>query len=313
MTLAFPAESQTAVGQRNPPPAVPRRGRGPQIISPGAGVRTAARRLRVAVLEFYERTPLDEKPGSLGREIATRLSAQLTKGGRFELADPEELEQVLGELRVRKGELINEPTALRIGRLAGLDYLIYGGVEKFQIERSRGETLTASVTASYKALSLETGRLWKERELSATVIGDRSEQASDVTGRAIQGTVNEFANLALPEPVGKVALVDADRKQFVINLGSANGVERGTYVQVIRWGKEVRDPDTDEVIERQREVVSWGRVVDTQPRSARVEAGTYSRSDLGVVRWKTRHQKLSELRVGDVVEVVEGRPVGFLR
>lgn len=266
------------------------------------------RRLKVAVLDFFERTPYTRTKGSLGHSIALTLAVELDKTGRFEVFAREDLDSVLSEVRLENGSPVTDTAAARFGKLAKVDYVIYGDIEKLEVGRSeKGDTQTARVTVNYKVLAADSGRVWRTKELSASAVGAPTDDSREVTERAIQRTIEDFVKLSIPEPTGKVALIDAEKGRFVINLGEANGIERGNYFQVVRLGREIRDPDSGEVIEREKEIVCWGRVVEAGDKVAFLEPGEYSKSDIGVVRWKKRRSKLDEVRVGDTVQVADAR------
>lgn len=268
----------------------------------------ANRRLKVAVLDFFESTPYTRTKGSLGHSVALTLAQELDKSGRFEVYAREDLDATLGELRIEPGSIITEQTAARVGKLAKVDYVIFGDIDKLEIARAEKQgTQTARVAVNYRVLAADSGRIWRERDLSATALGSQTDDSRDLTERAIQRTIEDFVKLAIPEPVGKVALIDSEEGRFAINLGSANGITRGTYFQVVRLGREIRDPDKGHVIEREREVICWGKVTQVNDKTAWLEPGEYKKSDIGVVRWKSRKGKLDEVRVGDTVQVVDGR------
>lgn len=290
----------------------PERSRFNSLLGPDRGGSESSsaenRRLRVAVLDFFESTPYTRTKGSLGHSVALSLAQELDKSGRFEVYAREDLEATLGELRVEPGSIITEQTAARVGKLARVDYVIFGDIDKLEISRSeKMGTQTARVSVNYRVLAAESGRIWRERELSANALGSQTDDSRDLTERAIQRTIEDFVKLSIPEPVGKVALIDSEEGRFAINLGSANGITRGTYFQVVRLGREIRDPDTGDVIEREREVICWGKVTQVNDKTAWLEPGEYTRNDIGVVRWKNRKRKLDEVRVGDTVQVVDGR------
>lgn len=270
--------------------------------------RPEGRRLKVAVLDFFESTPYTKTKGSLGHAVALSLAQELDKSGRFEVFAREDLDNALGELRIEPGSLVTEPTAARVGKMAKVDYVIFGDIDKLEVARSdKNATQTAKVNVNYRILSSDSGRVWKEKELSASALGAQTDDSRDLTERAIQRTIEDFVKLAIPEPTGKVALIDSDKGLFAINLGEGNGITKGSYFQVVRLGREIRDPDSGKLIEREREVICWGRVTQVNDRTAWLEPGEYKRNDIGVVRWKTRRTRLDEVRVGDVVQVADGR------
>jgi hypothetical protein len=271
---------------------------------------TGIRPVRLAILDFYERTPYGDKPGSLGRTVASLLAAEYLKRGRFRMVGREAIDEAMSRAKLPPGALIGDAAALRVGRLTRADYVIFGDIGKFTVERSGKDNNLAKVTIDYKMVAVEMGRIWRTRTLSASSIGDSKADPKDVTETALQRTAGDFAKLTIPEPTGKVAALDLDKNRFIINLGSSNGVEKGALYQVVRLGQPIKDPDTGETIERQRDVVGFGRVEEVSERTARLVAGEYRKSDLGQVKWRTRTEILEAIRVGDVVEALESRKLG---
>lgn len=270
---------------------------------------TAVDPLRIAVLDFYERSPFGDSPGSLGRTVAAMVAAEYSRSGRYRILPEAELNRVLQRANLARGSMVNIATALRLGRLAAVEYVVFGEVQKFAVERSDRENYTAKVTIEYRVAAVELGRLWREKTIQASSVGDRMADPKEVIERALMRTANEFARDILPTPQGKVALLDLDRDRFVINLGSAHGVRKGNLFQVVRMGREIKDPDTGEVLERERQVIAYGRAEEVSEKTARLVAGEYRKSDFGRVRWRTRVEMLEAIRVGDVVEALASRKV----
>src|SRR3712207_6735629 len=101
------------------------------LLAPGASAGETppeGRPLKIAVLDFFERTPYTKTQGSLGHQTAVSVAQELDKTGRFDVYSREDLEATMSELRIENGSLVSEQTAARIGKQADVDYVIYGDI-----------------------------------------------------------------------------------------------------------------------------------------------------------------------------------------
>ncbi|MBM9578894.1 hypothetical protein JWG45_17245 [Leptospira sp. 201903070] len=60
--------------------------------------------------------------------------------------------------------------------------------------------------------------------------------------------------------------------QVILNVGSDDGIKNGDRVLIYGLGKEIKDPDSKEIIERLEVVRGKGKVIHTQTRISTVES-----------------------------------------
>jgi TolB-like protein len=107
------AAPQTRSVDRKPQPAAP-------------APPPATERPRVAVL-YFDYNGKNDELAALQKGIAQMLVTSLQQTGVVEVIERERLEAVLGELKLQKGKAIDPATAVRVGKLLGVRYLVLGG------------------------------------------------------------------------------------------------------------------------------------------------------------------------------------------
>lgn len=71
--------------------------------------------------------------------------------------------------------------------------------------------------------------------------------------------------------IGKIAEI-RDRYRVVINRGSLDGVQKNMRFYVYDEGKEIRDPDTQEVLEREEILKAYLKVIHVQEKISILES-----------------------------------------
>lgn len=97
-------------------------------ISAPAGAQTDTRPV-VAVLSFDNNSigANRQEFDGLGKGIQEMLISDLASNGRIRVVDRERIQRVLDEQNLVKGGAIDAETAVRVGRILGAQYAIYGG------------------------------------------------------------------------------------------------------------------------------------------------------------------------------------------
>ncbi len=111
----------------------------------------------VAVAEFEGGSvPPDKKTEFWGRALASFIGADLGASPSVKLVDREHLNEILREQRLSMGDLSDPDTRLRVGRIAGAKYFVFG---TYTIVGG-----TAALTARMD--SVETGQIIDSRSVS---------------------------------------------------------------------------------------------------------------------------------------------------
>ena len=236
---------------------------------------------RVAVLEFKNKAPNGWwHVGTAAQDI---LISELVKKGNYTVIDRERLSEILQEKNLSVSGDIDPKTAVKAGKLLGVEYVIAGSVTEFGSVKSGASTgwlgrgipnvnvgttkFTAAIDA--RAISTTTGEvIWADTAREST-----SDARVFVNG-AGGGSVDEAQADKVIRPVcaqlaaslekkklttaglggsadasgvaGKIARVDAG--EIYINVGAEAGVQVGQVFHVVRKGKVITDPDTGEIL-----------------------------------------------------------------
>ena len=236
---------------------------------------------RVAVLEFKNKAP--QGWGRAGAAAQDILISELVKKGKYTVIDRERLAEILQEKNLSLSGDIDPKTAVKAGRLLGVEYVIVGSVTEFGAVKSRASsgwlggrfpsvdvnttTFTAAIDA--RAISTTTSEIvWADTGREST------SDARVYVGGAGGGAVDEAQADKVMRPVcaqlaaslertkltssglggvadasgvaGKIARVDADG--IYVNVGAEAGAQVGQVFRVVRKGKVITDPDTGEVL-----------------------------------------------------------------
>ncbi len=236
---------------------------------------------RVAVLEFKNKAP--NSWGHVGMAAQDILISELVKKGNYTVIDRERLSEILQEKNLSISGDIDPKTAVKAGKLLGVEYVIAGSVTEFGSVKSNTSTgwlsgrlpnvnvgttrFTAAIDA--RAISTTTGEvIWADTARESTT------DARVYVHGAGGGAVDEAQADKVIRPVcaqlatslekkklttaglggagdasgvaGKIARVDAG--EIYINVGAEAGVQVGQVFQVVRKGKVITDPDTGEVL-----------------------------------------------------------------
>lgn len=240
-----------------------------------------AARPRVAVLEFKNKAP--NAWGQVGAAAQDILISELVRKGRYTVIDRERLSEILREKNLSLSGDIDPKTAVKAGKLLGVEYVIVGSVTEFGSVKSGASTgwlggrlpnvsvgtnrFTAAIDA--RAISTTTGEIiWADTARESTTDarvyvngsggGAVDEAQADKVIRPVCAqlaaslekgklTTSGLGGSADASGVaGKIARVDAE--EIYINVGAEAGVQVGQVFQVVRKGKVITDPDTGEVL-----------------------------------------------------------------
>jgi curli biogenesis system outer membrane secretion channel CsgG len=247
-----------------------------------AAASAFAQKPRVAILEFKNKSLgghhywWDDKVGAAAQDM---LLTELVKSGKYAVVEREQIAAIMQEKGLVLSGDVDPSTAMKIGKLLGVQYLITGSVTEFgktekEAQGGWGIGFGAKKTDFVSALdarmfSVNTGEiLWadsaskEESNFNLKIFGsgggvERDERMFD---KVLRPVVKELAaslmkadlgggtaaSATQPTAQGKIAQA-AGGKVF-LNLGSAHGVKEGDTFTVYRTGNVIKDPDTGEVL-----------------------------------------------------------------
>ena len=229
----------------------------------------------------------------VGDGIAETITTELVNTNKFRVIERAQLQKVLDEQFLGQEGVLDPTTAARVGRVLGVQLMLLGTVTEFSIDTQRVNvpfigkvdvtiarcvinakmvnTETAEIMAAMKgegqfdrkgfALGGAFGDLrglsFGSGEFRDHILGKATELAAK---QIVEQTVEKTADLEpilIPEPAKFSGMVaDVSNGEITINVGSKNGVEVGDIFEVYRKIKEIKDPETGEVIMVKKEKIA---------------------------------------------------------
>lgn len=264
---------------------------------------------RVAVLEFKNKASHYTWTWyEAGRGAQDMLVTELVKSGKYRVIEREQLAAIMQEKGLSLSGDIDPRTAVKFGKMLGVEYLIAGAVTQLGTT-DRGASVPggllrglpsvnvrsqkAEAAVDARAFSTSTGEIvWadsaKDETSDASVfVAGAGGGASDhgkvdkILRPVVQKLASSFGKADLKSSgmgghgdasgiVGKIANVDGGT--LYLNAGSEGGVKEGDEFTVYRVGKQIKDPDTGEVLGADE--VKVGRVKVTAVKGARLSTAT---------------------------------------
>jgi curli biogenesis system outer membrane secretion channel CsgG len=240
---------------------------------------------RVAVLEFKNKASHYTWTWyEAGRGAQDMLVTELVKSGKYRVIEREQLAAIMKEKGLSLSGDIDPRTAVKFGKMLGVEYLIAGAVTQLGTT-DRGASVPggllrglpsvnvrsqkAEAAVDARAFSTTTGEIvWadsaKDETSDASVfVAGAGGGASDhgkvdkILRPVVQKLAVSFGKADVKSSgmgghgdasgiVGKIANVDGGT--LYINAGSEGGVKEGDEFTVYRVGKQIKDPDTGEVL-----------------------------------------------------------------
>lgn len=222
-------------------------------------------RMTLGVMPFTVKGDL----GEVQEEALTeKMVTQLVNLRRFRVIERAALERVLKEQQLQASGIVDEQTAVKIGKVAGADAIV---VSSASIAGGKAKVNT-------RVIDTETGETVVARgeQMSGTDLGD----FEDGVEKAAIAIYNE-----LPIVEGFVVTVDND--VMYIDAGRDKGVRKGSKCVAFREGEKILHPVSGEVLGRKVTKLGELFVLQVQDRLSQVRV----------------LEKEGEIKVGDKIVV----------
>lgn len=202
-------------------------------------VRQTGSRLRVAVNQFEKTSIGMDKQMSFGFEDL--LSSFMLKRARFSMIERRNLQTILEEHKLSMSGLVDESTALKVGKLLAADDMLLGSI----LERVNSLEIYA------RLVDTET----------AEVITAVDIYGEDIDIEALR-SLSQGVDLRLTEelPVLEGIVIKADGRRFAVDLGKQSQIKKGSKVIVYSVGGEIIHPVTKKVMGMDIRELGEGRV-----------------------------------------------------
>ncbi len=268
-------------------------------------------KVRVAVLDFESNVPhvwwyWDTR--LLGRAVADQFVTQLVQSGKFSVVERDKLDLVLKEQSLTASGAIDPKTAVRLGKLLGVQLILTGSITKFSVKRHgggigplRAEFGQAQSALDVRLIDTSTGEIvlvasgQGEKKFGGAAFknidfekqfdeGIITEALRPAVEKTVAHSVYQYDQLgqhaaAATPALGKVVSVDSPTSVY-IDMGENAGVKVGDRFEVVRVVKEIRD-ETGELLDTVEETVGNVEIVKVLSKSSvcRVVHGGVQKGD----------------------------------
>ena len=254
----------------------------------------AEQKIRIAVLQFST-AGSSLMSGHLGEATEGWFVDSLVSTKKFQVMERAQMNALLKELRFQNSSEVSAATAVKAGKLAGVQVVVFGNVQFAQkkqelhtsgwlpgapvrLPSGGGSKKTSEGNLTARAVNVQTGEILFSKtetltesnfKISIMGTGGGTDWDETVFRKIYQPAVDKItqemvANLeSIREGLGSAAsgegkVVSLKGSTIFINLGSLDGVKPGDEYEVFR-AEIITDPDTREVLGRDEQLV--GKVV----------------------------------------------------
>ncbi len=242
---------------------------------------TAWGKPRLAVMDFENKSQYGG--WRVGHGASDMLSTELVKTRKFSMMERDRIASVLKEQKMGASGLIDPRTAVKIGKLIGVEYIVTGAVTEYGqsqtggggggvhvgkkgyhatvdvrlVNATTGEIIFAdsathnASTTSLSVFGFGGGQSFNEKKATATLRAAIKKISGQIaaTQNASASPLDQMFKSKKKAVNKKVPLVaDVDGKVITVNKGKSAGFKVGQKVGVYRQKKVVKDPATGAIL-----------------------------------------------------------------
>ncbi len=179
-------------------------------------------------------------------DVTSKMITRLVNLRRFKVIERSALDKIMKEQKLQASGIVDDRTAVSLGKLSGADAMILGTVS----------FIGGTGKVSARVIDVETGETIAARD--APVQAASTEVVDKVVDNVAAMIYND-----LPLVQGYVVKVDGD--MLYIDMGLSQGVRKGTKCVVFREGEAIKHPVTGEILGRK--VTKLGELVVIQSQN----------------------------------------------
>ncbi|MDR2179418.1 MAG: hypothetical protein LBP21_03835 [Synergistaceae bacterium] len=229
-----------------------------------------ADKIRVGVLEFESKlSDVSDRQAAIVTDIFLRT---LLNSKSINIYERRDLEKIAEEQRLSMSGLVDEKTAVEIGKIHGVQYLVFGSITELG-RRASGGNQEARATLGIRVVDVATSQIQMSVSESGfsnsnqKFFADNLFSESEITwleARAIMDAASRLGHV-IREKLGReyTYIISASGKNYRIDAGSYKGVQDGALYLAYADGKPILDT-SDKVIEFEKVNLAVLRVQDVQ-------------------------------------------------
>jgi curli biogenesis system outer membrane secretion channel CsgG len=232
-------------------------------------------------------------------QIDTEFSENKLLSNKFAIIERDKLDLVLKEQGLGQSGAVDPASAAKVGKILGVKYIVLGGIDKFNIDKTGGaigkfgvggHLVQANATINMRLIDTTTAERVISLQGDANVkkgggfmqgnsLSHDSEWglANETIQKAAKAVVEKFVTgdylarvSTASNPTGTVEgkIIRVDGTRAYINLGAEAGIKVGDKFAVFNIGEALVDPDTGAKLGADEKRTGDGSVVEVQPKFA---------------------------------------------
>jgi len=273
-------------------------------------------KIKVAIWEFDNNAAHSywywDKMGPAARNIIdTAFSENKLLSNKFSVIERDKLNLVLKEQGLAQAGAVDPATAAKVGKILGVKYIILGGIDKFDVNKTSGaigrfgvggNVVSSNATVNLRVVDSTTaervisiagdGNVKKGGGFYKDISGNREAEwglASETINEAAKAVVTKLtsgdylariSDAAHPGGMVEGKIIKVEGNKAYINLGASSGIKMGDKFNVINVGEALIDPDTGAKLGASEKQTGSGAVVEVQDKFAVIQfTGTAAAKD----------------------------------
>ncbi len=260
-------------------------------------------KIRVAIWEFENHAENHwwfwNNLGPAARnQIDSEFSENQLLSSKFSVVERDKLKLALQEQGLAAAGAVDPTTAAKVGRILGVKYVVTGGIDKFNIENTKGAIgmfgvggymVQSSATINMRFIDTTTA----ERVVSVSADGSVKTGGGSLRGSSLSrdtewGIASETIQKAAKAVVERLAageylarissaagaggvegrIIKVEGSRAWTNLGTLSGIKVGDQFTVFNAGEALIDPDTGAKLGSDERQTGNGAVIEVQGKFA---------------------------------------------
>ncbi len=262
----------------------------------------AQAKIKVAIWEFENHAEhswwfYGDMGPAARNQIDTEFSENSLLSGKFSVIERDKLNLVLKEQGLAAAGAVDPASAAKVGKILGVKYIIMGGIDKFNIDKTQGgigkfgvggHMVQSNATINLRFVDTTTA----ERIISISADGNSKKGGGFVGGTSLSrdsewGLASETIQKAAKAVVAKLTtgeylarvgnaanptgglegkIIKVEGTRAWINLGASSGLKVGDKFTVFNIGEALVDPDTGAKLGADEKQTGSGSVVEVQDK-----------------------------------------------
>lgn len=208
--------------------------------NPNNSVQLIGDRMRLAVLPFETRG-IGEELGEMN--LFDKMITAFIQLNRFVVIERSQLERILEEHKLGLSGIIDQSTAVEVGKMAGVDAVVFGSIASDK----------RTVTIDARLVDTETAEIISARDAFSKNLSliNLSEMIVDVA----QKIKKDF-------PIVDGILINASNDNMMIDIGSKVGIKKGMKCYVYREGRPIIHPITGDTLDVKKNIICEIQIED---------------------------------------------------